>query len=79
MSTKRGAEHKFKKSLKKRLLKKVGSQCEICHVALSMATADPHHRIPVCKGGETTAANCQILCRKCHDAVHQAMSEPWTT
>ena len=69
----RGSEHKFTKSLKKRMLKKANYQCQMCFTALNMATADPHHIIPVCRGGETVSTNCQILCRKCHEQVHQNM------
>jgi 5-methylcytosine-specific restriction endonuclease McrA len=67
----RSVEHRFSKTLKKKILRAAGDLCSICAISLNMATAEPHHIIPVSFGGATTRENCQILCRPCHIRLHQ--------
>lgn len=69
----RAAEHRFSKTLKKKMLRAAGDLCSICGTALDMSTAEPHHIIPVSAGGATTRENCQILCRPCHTRLHQQL------
>ena len=75
MSTNRPKDAQVKKSLKRRLLKQQGGVCKLCK---GMGTGDsgynplePHHKIPVHKGGKTEEGNLEILCRKCHVKEHQ--------
>ena len=67
----RPREHKFPKTLKRRMLKAAGSLCSICLRPLIMATAEPHHIIPVSSGGLTIQENGQIVCAPCHVGLHQ--------
>jgi len=67
----RTGENKFKKSMKKKALKKAGNACSICGITLNMITAEPHHVIPVSAGGLTVPENLQIVCRACHVVLHQ--------
>lgn len=67
----RPAEHRFPKTLKRKMLRASGGLCSICLQALDMTTASPHHIVPVSEGGITTRENCQILCRPCHTRLHQ--------
>ena len=67
----RSIENKFPKSLKKKALKQAGFSCSICGCTLNMATAEPHHIVPVCQGGQTIADNLQIVCRPCHVKIHK--------
>jgi len=71
MSANRGKEHRFPKSVKRRLLAQADGKCSVCKRPLTMQTAEPHHIIPVCEGGDTVAANGIIVCRDCHVAIHQ--------
>jgi hypothetical protein len=40
--------------------------CTICHVPVSLASAHRDHIIPLALGGENTADNIQILCKRCN-------------
>jgi len=66
----RAGSNKFNKGMKKKALKKAENACSVCGSALTMATADPHHVIPVSEGGRTVSENLQIVCRACHIALH---------
>ena len=67
----RDKKHKFPKSLKRSLLRAAGGTCTICGCPLIMATAEPHHVIPVSQGGATVRENCRIVCRPCHVGLHK--------
>jgi len=65
-----------KKSLKARIRRAQGGRCLDCGGAGTGLSGynplEPHHLIPVCRGGQTLAENLVILCRTCHVRRHQA-------
>ena len=69
---KRAATNHFKKSAKRRLVRRFGG-CQICSSSgdLTYNPLKTHHVIPVRDGGETVLENCMILCRDCHTALHK--------
>lgn len=49
----------------------VGWKCEQCGRKRSKKfPIQGHHKIPREQGGEDTIENCELLCRRCHDARH---------
>jgi 5-methylcytosine-specific restriction endonuclease McrA len=75
MSSHRPESARVKKTLKKRLLKKQGGHCADCGGTGTGKSGrnplEPHHIIPVSRGGETKAHNLVIVCRACHVRRHQ--------
>ena len=67
----RSGIHHFKKSLKKRLIRRFGG-CQVCTTSgdLVYNPLKTHHIVPVRDGGLTVLENCMILCRDCHTALH---------
>jgi len=47
--------------------KRAGGSCEDC----GDPGSEPHHIIPLSKGGANTKANLIYLCPKCHDRRHR--------
>jgi len=70
MAKNRAKCNRFPKSMKKKALKQANYTCKECGSSLDMRTADPHHKIPVSQGGETTRENLLIVCRECHIKLH---------
>lgn len=48
------------------LLKLQKKQCACCSVKLLFTVFDVDHIVPLCKGGENTASNLQLLCKPCN-------------
>lgn len=55
--------------IRKRVLFRDGFKCKTCG---SRENLEVHHVIPLSKGGTNTLDNLVTLCRKCHEAIHQA-------
>lgn len=45
-------------------------RCERCDARTHPVLLDPHHLIPVARGGSDDPSNGAALCRPCHRAVH---------
>ncbi len=56
-------------SLKKKLIRKRGTICEICNCDTANLIA--HHKIPVSQGGKTSEGNIQLACSPCHKQLHK--------
>lgn len=70
----RPKEHRVKKTLKRRLIREQGGVCAACGCRGTTSTLEPHHIIPVSRGGATEWGNLTALCRACHVARHQIIS-----
>ena len=44
-------------------------QCQNCEISVG-ETGDVHHIVPRSVGGATVMSNLVLLCRTCHDAIH---------
>lgn len=44
--------------------------CAHCHKHFALKDMDGHHKIAYADGGETTIANCEMLCKDCHKDYH---------
>jgi hypothetical protein len=44
-------------------------QCQNCKISVG-ETGDVHHIVPRGAGGATVMSNLVLLCRTCHDAIH---------
>jgi 5-methylcytosine-specific restriction endonuclease McrA len=66
----RKKENKFKKSLKKKLIKKQNGLCKNGCIPTKENYLEGHHIIPVSEGGFTTEENFLLLCKRCHLKEH---------
>jgi len=48
------------------VLERAKSRCEACGAKANETRLEIDHKIPVSKGGLTTLANLQVLCRPCN-------------
>lgn len=51
-------------------------QCMNCHRAGSEVTLDVHHIVPRGSSGSNKLSNLILLCRQCHDAIHNGGNAP---
>ncbi len=59
----------FPDDVKEAAFRRANGRCEKCNVVLSWATAQFHHIKSKLAGGSDTLANCQVLCKPCHEAT----------
>lgn len=67
-----------KKVLARELLLAFGLlKCPVCNEAKPLESLTKHHIHPRSLGGPTDLANLVLICRACHDNVHQFPSAFW--
>lgn len=49
---------------------RAGHRCERCGKHRNQIRVDPHHRLPVGRGGPDALHNLAALCAECHDWAH---------
>jgi 5-methylcytosine-specific restriction endonuclease McrA len=49
---------------------RAGHRCERCGKHRNQVRLDPHHRLPVGRGGPDALHNLAALCAECHEWVH---------
>ena len=50
-------------------------QCQNCKISVG-ESGDVHHIVPRGAGGATVMSNLVLLCRTCHDAIHDETTAP---
>jgi len=75
VSDKKAAEKRMEEEIRQRLLEECEGLCQNCgrwpdHYGLSL-----HHIIFKSRGGKSTIENCCLVCRACHDGVHQGRKD----
>lgn len=66
MAQRRGSEL-FSEGVRNAVFMRAGGQCEHCKTKLRKGSYQFDHVIPVAIGGPSTVANCEVLCRRCHN------------
>jgi len=56
----------FSEETKSQALAGAGRKCERCGKALTMTSAEFHHKTSVAAGGSDGLSNCEVLCHDCH-------------
>ena len=69
--TKSQRTRSFSKKVRREVLKAQGGKCLICNDKLTLDDAHAHHVVHFEDGGPTTADNCHMLHRKCHQESHR--------
>ena len=68
---------KIVKMLNERMrFKNLKNQCEECKTTKNLTA---HHIKPKSEGGDNSLKNIQILCRKCHDKIHNIKRKKWSS
>lgn len=74
ISKKKQRQLREERKIRKLLEERADGVCEECGLLpdLKDGRGELHlsHTIPRSRGGETSLVNCQMLCRKCHNAKH---------
>lgn len=58
----------FSKKVRIEAFKRCAGKCEKCAAVLKVGEGEYDHVIPLALTGESTLANCQVLCQPCHRA-----------
>jgi hypothetical protein len=65
--------------IRKELIAKHGSQCQVCHKPFEEKKGRPifdaHHIVPEACGGKTVLENMVALCKKCHSGIKSPLQE----
>lgn len=57
------------KQIREQVIERDRGKCQNCCASVGQS-GDVHHVVPRAKGGSDRLSNLVLLCRECHDAVH---------
>lgn len=72
---KQAEELKLRRKLKAQLIIESAGRCQRCRSTGDFRGLDLAHIVPLSRGGQTVATNCQILCRSCHVKKYHGIKE----
>ena len=73
---KRAPSSFFSEDVRLAAFMRCGGLCESCGRKLRPGSYQYDHVVPVSIGGPSTAANCQVLCRQCHNDKTAKLDTP---
>ena len=74
-----GPRKESTRPVRKQLIVKNGSQCQLCHKQFEEKNGRPifdaHHIVPEVCGGKTVLENMVALCKECHSSIKSPIQE----
>jgi 5-methylcytosine-specific restriction endonuclease McrA len=73
---KRHPSELFSEGVRNAVFMRAGGQCEHCKKKLRRGSYQFDHVVPISIGGPSTVANCEVLCRECHNDKTNKIDTP---